>query len=86
MMFHMLSSYMLEDLGFIALRKYLSDDMNLLREVKEQFQEYRQSFLVDKHTENRFREEWTRNYLYHLSDVLYTPSIERLFMLLRVQQ
>lgn len=79
MMFHMLSSYMLEDLGFIALRKYLSDDMNLLREVKEQFQEYRQSFLVDKHTENRFREEWTRNYLYHLSDVLYTPSIERLF-------
>ncbi|MDY8044718.1 motility associated factor glycosyltransferase family protein [Paenibacillus sp. SEL1] len=79
MMFHMLSSYMLEDLGFIALRKYLSEDMNLLREVKEQFQEYRQSFLVDKHTENRFREEWTRNFLYHLSDVLYTPSIERLF-------
>lgn len=79
MMFHMLSSYMIEDLGFIALRKYLSEDMNLLREVKEQFQEYRQSFLVDKHTENRFREEWTRNFLYHLSDVLYTPSIERLF-------
>lgn len=79
MMFHMLSSYMLEDLGFIALRKYLSDDMNLLREVKGNFQEYRQSFLVDKHTENRFREEWTRNYLYHLSDVINTPSIEQLF-------
>ncbi|MDN4109277.1 motility associated factor glycosyltransferase family protein [Paenibacillus polymyxa] len=70
---------MLEDLGFIALRKYLSDDMNLLREVKGDFQEYRQSFLVDKHTENRFREEWTRNYLYHLSDVINTPSIEQLF-------
>ncbi|WP_342415754.1 6-hydroxymethylpterin diphosphokinase MptE-like protein [Paenibacillus sp. FSL R10-2782] len=79
MMFHMLSSYMMEDLVFIALRKYLSDDMSTLREVKEKFQEYRQSFLVDKHTENRFREEWTRNFLYHLSDVLYTPSIERLF-------
>ncbi|MEC0183492.1 DUF115 domain-containing protein [Paenibacillus peoriae] len=79
MMFHMLSSYMMEDLGFIALRKYLSDDMSKLREVKGQFQEYRHSFLVDKHTENRFREEWTRNYLYHLSDVLYSPSIERLF-------
>ncbi|WP_245233429.1 motility associated factor glycosyltransferase family protein [Paenibacillus maysiensis] len=78
-MFHMLSSYIIEDLGFIALRKYLSDDMNLLREVKEQFQEYRYSFLVDKHTENRFREEWTRNFLYHLSDGLYTPSIEQLF-------
>lgn len=79
MMFHMLSSYIIEDLGFIALRKYLSDDMNLLREVKEQFQEYRYSFLVDKHTEHRFREEWTRNFLYHLSDVLYTPSIEQIF-------
>ncbi|MCP3745899.1 DUF115 domain-containing protein [Paenibacillus sp. A3M_27_13] len=79
MMFHMLSSYMMEDLVFIALRKYLTDDMSTLREVKEKFQEYRQSFLVDKHTENRFREEWTRNFLYHLSDVLYTPSIERLF-------
>lgn len=79
MMFYMLSSYMMEDLGFIALRKYLSDDMSKLREVKEKFQEYRQSFLVDKYTENRFREEWTRNFLYHLSDVLYTPSIEQLF-------
>ncbi|SFR26361.1 motility associated factor glycosyltransferase family protein [Paenibacillus sp. cl130] len=78
-MFHMLSSYMMEDLVFIALRKYLSDDMSMLREVKEQFQDYRQSFLVDKYTENRFREEWTRNFLYHLSDVLYTPSIERFF-------
>ncbi|MEK5376523.1 motility associated factor glycosyltransferase family protein [Paenibacillus sp. FSL P2-0173] len=79
MMFHMLSSYMMEDLVFIALRKYLSDNMSMLREVKEQFQDYRQSFLVDKYTENRFREEWTRNFLYHLSDVLYTPSIERFF-------
>ncbi|MGO4951231.1 motility associated factor glycosyltransferase family protein [Paenibacillus sp. DRB1-1] len=79
MMFHMLSSYMIEDLVFIALRKYLSDDMDMLREVKKKFQDYHQTFLVDKYTENRFREEWTRNFLYHLSDVLYTPSIERLF-------
>ncbi|ALP37264.1 hypothetical protein ASL14_14785 [Paenibacillus sp. IHB B 3084] len=79
MMFHMLCSYMLEDLSFVALRKYLSDDMEILRKVKEQFQDYRQSFLIDKHTENRFREEWTRNFLYHLSDGLYTPSIEQLF-------
>ncbi|WP_081396588.1 motility associated factor glycosyltransferase family protein [Paenibacillus peoriae] len=78
-MFHMLCSYMLQDLVFVALRKYLSDDMDMLREVKKKFQDYRQSFLVDKHTENRFREEWTRNFLYHLSDVLYTPSIEQLF-------
>ncbi|MGG4216668.1 6-hydroxymethylpterin diphosphokinase MptE-like protein [Paenibacillus jamilae] len=78
-MFHMLSSYMMKELVFIALRKYLSDDMNMLREVKEQFEDYRQTFLLDKYTENRFREEWTRNFLYHLSDVLYTPSIERLF-------
>ncbi|WP_049827569.1 motility associated factor glycosyltransferase family protein, partial [Paenibacillus polymyxa] len=79
MMFHMLSSYMIEDLVFIALRKYLSDDMDMLREVKKKFQDYHQTFLVDKYTENRFREEWTRNFLYHLSDVLYTPSIEQLF-------
>nr|WP_167321401.1 6-hydroxymethylpterin diphosphokinase MptE-like protein [Paenibacillus terrae] len=79
MMFHMLSSYMMEDLAFVALRKYLSDDMSTLREVKEKFKEYRQSFLVDKYTENRFRQEWTQNFLYHLSDVLYTLSIERLF-------
>lgn len=78
-MFHMLCSYMLQDLVFVALRKYLSDDMDMLREVKKKFQDYHHTFLVDKYTENRFREEWTRNFLYHLSDVLYTPSIEQLF-------
>lgn len=63
MMFHMLCSYMLEDMVFVALRKYLSDDMDKLREVKEQFQDYRQGFLVDKHTEHFFRKEWTQNFL-----------------------
>jgi hypothetical protein len=79
MMFHMLSSYIIDGLSFIALRKYLSDDMSMLREVKGKFKEYHQNFLVDKYTEHRFREEWTRNFLYHLSDVLYTPSIEQFF-------
>ncbi|MHA0856218.1 motility associated factor glycosyltransferase family protein [Paenibacillus sp. CMAA1364] len=79
MMFHMVCSYMQEEMMFVALREYLDTEMDLLRKVKEEFQEYRRTFFSNKHTENFFKLDWTRNYLYHLPEVLSTPSIEQCY-------
>lgn len=79
MLFHMVCSYMQDEMVFVALRHYLENDMDILRGIKQKFMEYRDTFYSNKHTEHRFREEWTRNYLYHVIDVLNTPSIEQLF-------
>ncbi|QCT04562.1 hypothetical protein E6C60_3857 [Paenibacillus algicola] len=79
MLFHMVCSYMIKDLAFVALRHYLEMDMDHLRDIKSQFLEYRDTFYANKFTENRFREDWTQNYLYHIADTLHTPSIEQLF-------
>lgn len=79
LLFYLLCSYMQEKLAFVALRRYLEKDIDILRDVREEFIEYKSDFNTNKYTENRFRKEWTRNYLYHLSETFSTPSIERMF-------
>ncbi|WP_235439634.1 6-hydroxymethylpterin diphosphokinase MptE-like protein [Paenibacillus sp. DMB20] len=78
-LFYMVCSYMQDEMAFVALRHYLQYDMELLRGIKKKFLEYRDTFFENKFTENRFREDWTQNFLYHISDTLNTPSIEQLF-------
>lgn len=79
MLFHMVCSYMQDEMAFVALRHYLERDMEALRGIKDKFLQYRETFFENKFTENRFREDWTQNFLYHISDTLNTPSIEQAF-------
>lgn len=78
MLFNMVCSYMQQEMVFIAQRKYLEHDHSELQKVKKQFDEYRSTFYSNKYTEHHFREEWTRNYFYHLSDALDSPFIEEM--------
>ncbi|WP_411348135.1 motility associated factor glycosyltransferase family protein [Paenibacillus sp. WLX2291] len=78
MLFHMVCSYMQQEMVFIALRRYLEANDQQLEDLRKQFDDYRMSFYANKHTENFFREDWTRNYLYHLVEGLSSPSIEEL--------
>ncbi len=78
-LFDLLCTYMQEKLVFIAQRAYLEKDMEMLRNIKSDFEKfYRETYSQNKYIENRFRTEWTRNFLNHLPDVLTTPSIEQL--------
>ncbi len=78
-LYEMLCAYMQEQLVFVAQRVYLERKMEMLHDLKNDFAKYyKETYRQNKYTENRFRTEWTRNYLYHLPDVLATPSIEQL--------
>ncbi|MGG4481039.1 motility associated factor glycosyltransferase family protein [Paenibacillus illinoisensis] len=78
LLFNILSSYMQDRLVFIAARKYLLDEIDHLRKIKDDFEEYRISHLTNKFTEDRFSREWTQNYLNHLVDAVTVPNIEQL--------
>ncbi|WP_458121124.1 motility associated factor glycosyltransferase family protein [Paenibacillus sp. Z6-24] len=78
MLFHMVCSYMQQEMVFVAQRKYLESEDGKLEEIRKQFDDYRSSFYSNKHTEHFFREDWTRNYLYHLAEGLTSPFIEEM--------
>lgn len=78
MLFHMVCSYMQQEMVFVAQRKYLEDNHEALKDIRNQFDDYRSSFYSNKHTEHFFREDWTRNYLYHLAEGLTSPFIEEM--------
>ncbi|MEC0129077.1 motility associated factor glycosyltransferase family protein [Paenibacillus pabuli] len=79
MLFHLLCSYMQEKLAFIGLRKFLEDHIEVLHDVKKEFLVYKNDYHSNKYVENRFRNEWTQNYLYHLHESLTTQSIEKMY-------
>ncbi|GGH64410.1 hypothetical protein GCM10008014_42760 [Paenibacillus silvae] len=78
-LFYLLCSYMQEKLAFIGLRKYLEDEIETLHKIKEEFLSYKDDYTSNKYVENRFRNEWTQNYLYHLHESLTTHSIEKMY-------
>ncbi|MGF9699801.1 motility associated factor glycosyltransferase family protein [Paenibacillus sp. MABNR03] len=78
MLFHLLCSYMQERLAFIGLRKFLEDQIEVLHEVKKEFLTYKGDYQSNKYVENRFRNEWTQNYLYHLHESFTNHSIENM--------
>ncbi|MDM5281333.1 DUF115 domain-containing protein [Paenibacillus silvae] len=78
-LFHLLSSYMQEKLAFIGLRGFLEDEMNALRDIRQEFINYNTDFHSNKFIENRFRNEWTQNYLYHLHESLTCQTIESMY-------
>lgn len=78
-LFHLLSSYMQEKLAFIGLRGFLENRMDALQDIREKFVAYKNDFHSNKFIENRFRNEWTQNYLYHLHESFTCHSIERMY-------
>lgn len=78
MLFYLVCSYMHQEMAFVALRHYLDNDMDVLREVKEEFQEYNITFNSNKQTQQFFQEDWLRNGLYQMASMFSTPSIEEL--------
>lgn len=77
-LFDMLCTYMQERLVFIAQRAYLESEMEMLYDLKKDFEKYKKTYHMNKKTEDRFRNEWTQNFLFHLPETLTTPSIEQL--------
>lgn len=78
MLFYLVCSYMNQEMAFVALRHYLDNDMDVLREVKEEFKEYNITFNSNKKTQQFFQEDWLRNGLYQMASMFSTPSIEEL--------
>ena len=78
LLFHLLCSYMQQELSFVALRSYLQDDQETLQKLRENFDDYRSTYFTNKYTENFFRKEWMRNYLFHLADGLDSPFVEEM--------
>ncbi|MFD1992641.1 motility associated factor glycosyltransferase family protein [Paenibacillus nicotianae] len=78
MLFYLVCSYMNQEMAFVALRHYLDNDMDILREVKEEFKEYNITFNSNKQTQQFFQEDWLRNGLYQMASMFSTPSIEEL--------
>lgn len=78
MLFYLVCSYMNQEMAFVALRHYLDNDMDVLREVKEEFKEYNITFNSNKQTQQFFQEDWLRNGLYQMASMFSTPSIEEL--------
>lgn len=83
MLFYIICTYMQDDINFIALRQYLESDVEVLYKVNKDFQEFRNTFLLSTNIKNRFRLDWTKNYLYNLADILITPSIEQIVNVLK---
>ncbi|SEO66610.1 motility associated factor glycosyltransferase family protein [Paenibacillus sp. OK076] len=79
MLFQLLCSYMQENLAFIGLRKFLEEHIEVLQDVRKDFLTFKSDYHSNKYVENRFRNEWTQNYLYHLHESLTTHSIEKMF-------
>lgn len=78
MLFYLVCSYMNQEMAFVALRHYLDNDMDVLREIKEEFKEYNITFDSNKQTQQFFQEDWLRNGLYQMASMFSTPSIEEL--------
>lgn len=78
MLFYLVCSYMNQEMAFVALRHYLDNDMDVLREVKEDFKEYNITFNSNKLTQQFFQEDWLRNGLYQMASMLFTPALEEL--------
>lgn len=78
MLFYLLCTYLQKQLSFIALRKYLEEEMEVLHDIKRDFVVYQKEYESNKFVENRFRNEWTQNYLYHLHETFTSHSIEQM--------
>lgn len=78
LLFHLLCSYVQQEMAFVAMRGYLQDHTETLQKLRKDFDDYRSNYFTNKHTENFFRKDWMRNYLYHLSDGLNSPFVEEM--------
>ncbi|WCT55364.1 DUF115 domain-containing protein [Paenibacillus kyungheensis] len=78
MLFYLVCSYMQQEMAFVALRHYLDHDMEILHDIKKKFTEYSFTFNSNKKTEEFFRQDWVRNSLYQMPNMLASPSIEQL--------
>ncbi|WP_216667684.1 motility associated factor glycosyltransferase family protein [Saccharibacillus deserti] len=77
-LFYMASLHMHNELAFVALRHYLESEMDVLREVREKFQKYNHTYESNQNTHALFQQDWVRNSMYQMADMLRSPSIESL--------
>lgn len=77
-LFYMASLHMHNELAFVALRHYLESEMDVLREVREKFQKYNHTYESNQNTHALFQQDWVRNSMYQMGDMLNSPSIESL--------
>ncbi|MEN1989188.1 motility associated factor glycosyltransferase family protein [Paenibacillus hubeiensis] len=85
LIFSMLGTYMQDRLAFIAQRHYLDLHIEDVQKIKEDFQIHRRDMLSNLFTEDRFKHEWTQNYLNHLVDAVSHIHIEQLIGKLDVE-
>ncbi|MGV2884493.1 6-hydroxymethylpterin diphosphokinase MptE-like protein [Paenibacillus taichungensis] len=75
MLFYNICTYMDGELAFVALRQYLNDSFDSLKEVKSKFLEYQFTFESNRLTMNFFGEDWVRNPLNQLHVTVNHPSV-----------
>lgn len=77
-LFYMLSTYMEDKVAFVALRPFLESDMDVLRDIKKEFEEFNLTYQSNLATTNFFRRDWIRNSLFQMAGMLSSPPIEKL--------
>ncbi|WP_339846705.1 6-hydroxymethylpterin diphosphokinase MptE-like protein [Paenibacillus sp. FSL W7-1088] len=76
--FYMAAVHMQQTLAFVALRYYLEREMDVLREIKSKFEKFQVTYQSNLKTHQFFKEDWVRNGLYQIADMLSSISIESL--------
>ncbi|WP_252863397.1 motility associated factor glycosyltransferase family protein [Paenibacillus riograndensis] len=78
-LFYSMCTHLRKEMAFVALRYYLENNPDSLRDLMEDFQKYSDNFYSNKLTQHSFRKDWVRNSLYHLAGMLTSPSIKELY-------
>ncbi|NGZ76115.1 motility associated factor glycosyltransferase family protein [Saccharibacillus alkalitolerans] len=78
MLFYKICTYMDQELAFVALRHHLEKNIEVLHDLRESFEEYRATFVSNRHTERHFRKIWLQNSLNQLASMLVSPSVMEL--------
>lgn len=76
--FYMAAVHMQQTLAFVALRYYLEREMDVLRGIKSKFEEFQVTYESNLKTHQFFKEDWVRNGLYQMADMLSSTPIESL--------
>lgn len=77
-LFYLTSVHMQKELAFVALRYYLEKEMDVLRKIKHDFEEFNVMYNSNQNTHHFFREDWIRNSLYQIPGMLSSVPIEKI--------
>jgi hypothetical protein len=78
-LFYSASTHLRKEMAFVALRHYLEGSVDSLQDIKKKFEEYSETFESNKLTQNLFRRDWIRNSMYHMAEMLSSPSIKEFY-------